>query len=85
MLPLQPQLSWSGPALVNPPRSRTSWIDELPNNQTPARVVTGPSAHASAFAKSIPKLKLPVYTGTPEEWPRAGSVCSARLFTINHR
>lgn len=52
---------------TNPRQNGSAWIDDLPSAPTPPPT---PSANASAFWKSIPKLTLPKYSGDPAEWPR---------------
>ena len=44
---------------------QASWIDQLQPAPTPHNTST-----ASAFTKSIPRLKLPTFSGKPSEWPR---------------
>ena len=44
---------------------QASWIDQLQPASTPHNTST-----ASAFTKSIPRLKLPIFSGKPSEWPR---------------
>ena len=62
-----PSLQQSG-GPASPLRKRTSWIDELPNAPEPLHMPpASPSAHASAFVKSIPRLTLPEYSGDPSE------------------
>ena len=50
----------------SPRRNMTSWIDELSGTRVMPQSVTT----SSAFAKSLPRLTLPLYSGDPLEWPR---------------
>ncbi|XP_043229663.1 uncharacterized protein LOC122385444 [Amphibalanus amphitrite] len=49
-------------------RQNTSWIGELRSSRQTQR--TESAAPFSAFAKSIPKLTLPTFSGKASEWPR---------------
>ncbi|XP_043242361.1 uncharacterized protein LOC122392013 [Amphibalanus amphitrite] len=49
-------------------RHNTSWIGELRSPRQTQRAES--AAPFSAFAKSIPKLTLPTFSGKASEWPR---------------